>query len=90
MHIDFSVLEDCQNLYDSYGEICVKCNCCGRFDESTKLEAQLKMHKEQLKENIDFGGWWEECNELQEANVKANIEYHEREIKDVEEKIRVR
>lgn len=26
-------LEECQNLDDSYGEICVKCNKCGRYDE---------------------------------------------------------
>lgn len=33
IHVDFGVTENCQNLEDSYGEICVKCNKCGRFDE---------------------------------------------------------
>ena len=30
--IDYGVTEDCKNLEESYGEICVKCNKCGRFD----------------------------------------------------------
>lgn len=25
-------IDDCQNLEESYGEICVHCNKCGRFD----------------------------------------------------------
>lgn len=33
MHIDYSVLDNCKNLKDSYGEICVQCNKCGRFCE---------------------------------------------------------
>ena len=28
----FSVSKDCKNLGESFGEICVKCNACGRFD----------------------------------------------------------
>lgn len=30
--IDYGVTDNCQNLEESYGEICVKCNKCGRFD----------------------------------------------------------
>jgi hypothetical protein len=29
--IDYAILPECQNLSESYGEICVKCNKCGRF-----------------------------------------------------------
>lgn len=29
--VDFGVIKDCKNLEMSYGEICVKCNKCGRF-----------------------------------------------------------
>jgi hypothetical protein len=31
VHICLSVLDNCKNLEDSYGEICVRCNKCGRF-----------------------------------------------------------
>ena len=33
MHIDYSVLDNCKNLEDSYGEICVQCNKCARNPE---------------------------------------------------------
>ena len=36
IHITYSALDDCQNLESSYGEICVRCNKCGRFDKETK------------------------------------------------------
>lgn len=29
--VDSAVSENCKNLSESYGEICVKCNKCGRF-----------------------------------------------------------
>ena len=39
--VDYSALDNCKNIEASYGEICVKCNRCGRFsqrqnDETTK------------------------------------------------------
>ena len=36
IHIDFAISRDCQNLEASYGEICVKCNKCGRFADKQK------------------------------------------------------
>ena len=30
--IDIVPIKGCKNLVESYGEICVKCNKCGRFD----------------------------------------------------------
>ncbi len=36
MFDDYSVLDNCKNLESSFGEICVKCNKCGRF-ENNKL-----------------------------------------------------
>lgn len=32
--IDNAVSNNCKNLSESYGEICVKCNKCGRFDKA--------------------------------------------------------
>lgn len=29
--VDSAVSKNCKNLSESYGEICVKCNKCGRF-----------------------------------------------------------
>ncbi len=33
LHISIAVRDDCKNLAESYGEICVLCNKCGRFDK---------------------------------------------------------
>lgn len=44
IHIDFSVADDCKNLEDSYGEICVRCNKCGRF-------GNIEEDKNVIKEN---------------------------------------
>lgn len=88
MHIDFAVNENCENLNGSYGEICVKCNCCGRFDESTKYKCQLETLKGRLKEEQKFDDWSEGVEELQRSNVNANIEYLETKIREIEEKLR--
>jgi hypothetical protein len=39
IHICYGVTDDCKNLEESYGEICVQCNKCGRFDED-KAESE--------------------------------------------------
>jgi hypothetical protein len=31
---DVAVSNNCKNLSESYGEICVRCNKCGRFDKA--------------------------------------------------------
>lgn len=39
--IDYSCRDDCKNLEESYGEICVQCNRCGRFDVDVDRMAPL-------------------------------------------------
>lgn len=86
-HIDYSVTDNCLNLSDSYGEICVKCNCCGRFDKATQYQAQINVYTRQLQEEKDFDNWVEGAEELQMKNIKLNIEYYENLIKQAEEKL---
>ena len=38
--IDMGAIQNCQNLEESYGEICVKCNKCGRFDAKKQTEGE--------------------------------------------------
>lgn len=42
MFIDYGVTKDCVNS-DSYGEICVKCNQCGRFNKKEKEKEDGKV-----------------------------------------------
>jgi hypothetical protein len=32
IYIDYTPILDCKSLEETYGEICIKCNKCGRFD----------------------------------------------------------
>lgn len=77
VHFCFSVRKDCCNMLDSYGEICVGCNCCGRIDEDTKWQSRLATHERHLQENAEFDNWDSnpEMRALQEKNVAANAVY---------------
>ena len=89
MHISYSVADNCQNLYDSYGEICVLCNCCGRFDPKTKLKCQLDLNKRMLEETREFDNWADdpELRALQRRNIASDIESFGRKIRELEAKI---
>lgn len=82
MFIDYAVLENCENPY-SYGEICVGCNACGRFDKKTRLESKLKVLEEWLEDRKNFDMWAEdeEIRKIQEKNLSESIKEIEREIK---------
>jgi hypothetical protein len=86
IHIDFSIRKDCKNLQDSFGEICVKCNACGRFDKKTQKQCYLRVLKEHLKEQKEFNDWDNEpkLRKLQEENIKANIKSIRQKIKEAE------
>ena len=85
LHISYSVTDDCENLYDSYGTICVWCNCCGRIDKDTKYEAQLRHYEKMLQEQYTFNRWHEDkdIRENQEDNIKSNIKYFKEVIEDL-------
>lgn len=46
MFADYGVLDGCQNVESSYGEVCVQCNKCGRFREPTEEEKQRETEAE--------------------------------------------
>lgn len=81
--ISRSAVQGCINPY-SFGEICVGCNACGRFDKDTQKECALKIYKQQLKEQYEFNDWIEGMEEIQRKNIKSNIEYLERKIKEMD------
>ena len=81
MHLDYSVGEDCMNI-NSYGEICVKCNCCGRFDESTKIEAQrIYWNRLLVKEQEELE---KITSKIYKNNVKNDIKYFNKKLKELE------
>ena len=89
VHISYSVAKNCQNLYDSYGMICVHCNCCGRIDPETMLQCQLETTKRWLKEKQEFDGWSDdpEVSAIQRKNVATDVGFFKRNIKAIKAKI---
>ena len=85
--MDCAVLDNCQNLEDSYGEICVFCNCCGRVDKATQLESQLLTYKRHLEEEEQFDSWIEGWEETQRKNKAASIDTLKKKIKQVEDEL---
>jgi hypothetical protein len=90
IHVCCSILDRCKNLNDSYGEICVGCNACGRVSRKTMLEDRLAVYKEHLKEDVDKIGhpWY--TWDTQKKNILSSIEYKVREIRKIQNQMRKR
>ena len=84
--LDQGVAKNCWNLIDSYGMICVKCNCCGGFDADSKDTSRLRVLRRWLQE-------WQQKRtdpgfqtELQQKNIRADIRRCQRQIRYYERK----
>lgn len=66
--VDFAPLDGCQNVEESYGEICVKCNKCGRFREPTEEEKRLSAEAEAEIERL-FAEAFAEDESTDETNT---------------------
>jgi hypothetical protein len=78
--LDIAVLSVCKNFIDSYGMICVGCNCCGRLNPKTKYASRLKVAKRHLKEEQEDLTKSEFQTELQQKNIRSNIRSFKRQI----------
>jgi hypothetical protein len=89
IHICLSALAKCYATIWSYGEICVKCNCCGRFGKGKKMwKARLNFHKQCLEESKKFDNWIEGWEETQRENKIKDIKYHTKKIKQIKIKLK--
>ncbi len=80
LYLDRFVDRHCKNLLDSYGMICVQCNCCGRFDPKTMYADRLKVARRQLKEDqvkLTKRGFQ---TTLQQRNIRIDIRHFKRQI----------
>lgn len=76
-----SVSKDCINMA-SYGVICVGCNACGRFDESTMWKSRYEMYVGELAELVGkFGEDFYKSN-LQQMNIATDVIYFGKKIKE--------
>lgn len=86
--LDQQVDSKCKNLLDSYGEICVKCNCCGRLDRKTMYKCRLKVAKRWLKEDLEKITQPGFQTALQQKNIRTDIRYFKQLINYDERKIK--
>lgn len=89
VHIDWAVRENCWNLYDSYGQICVGCGCCSS-DPKVRAESRLRVCKRMLQEQYDFDDWDEDegWKETQQKNIRLNIQYFKRRVRYYEKRLK--
>ncbi|MBU3111965.1 hypothetical protein [Clostridium lacusfryxellense] len=45
--VEYGALDNCKNVMESYGEICVHCNQCGRFDKK-EIKKENKSESEEI------------------------------------------
>lgn len=76
-----NIMKDCIN-HDSYGEICVGCNACGRFDKETMWKSRYDMYVMHLKELVQkYGDDFYNSN-LQQENISSDVIYYGNKIKE--------
>lgn len=83
LHISRSVMENCQNPYDSYGEICVGCNCCGRMGEDTMWQARYELAIRELGELVEKLASEHFQSNLQQANICSSISSWSEDLKEI-------
>lgn len=82
-NIDVAAKNDCYNLEDSYGEICVHCGCCHE-DERIRNYARFVVTAQHLLERMQFDQYYSDDPDtarLQYGNVKCDIAGYKRELK---------
>jgi len=77
--VDSSVEDTCKNHEDSYGEVCVGCNACGRIDKSHMYRDYLTVLLRHRQESLSFTAWAADpvLRSIQEANVVENLRYYD-------------
>lgn len=78
--LDYQVKENCYNLYESYGEICVKCGCCSDDPES-RFKSRIELADRRLEELESFitGGDADLISSLQRKNSQRSIKFWKKE-----------
>lgn len=79
--VDEQVQDNCWNLYDSFGEICVHCGCCSK-DKKTRYAARVECLERWQAENERFDEFDDDpvlCR-VQMHNKAANARHYRRQL----------
>ncbi len=83
MNVCKSIMKNCQNPYDSYGEICVGCNCCGRFGEDTMWQARYDLAVRELSDLVEKLTSEHFQSNLQQANICSSISSWSKDLEEI-------
>lgn len=83
MNVCKSIMKKCQNPYDSYGEICVGCNCCGRFGEDTMWQARYDLAVRELSDLVEKLASEHFQSNLQQANICSSISSWSKDLEEI-------
>lgn len=86
--IDEQVRDNCWNLYDSYGEICVHCGCCSE-DLKVRYKGRVDCISEWLKEQEAFDRWDDdpEFRAMQQRNHTVTVQRLKRQLRYYSKKL---
>jgi len=81
LFVDEQVRDNCWNLYDSYGEICVHCGCCSN-DKKVRYAARVNCLKAWIAEKEAFDMWDDdpETRKIQEQNNAKTLRFWKRQL----------
>lgn len=88
MFVDEQVRDECWNLYDSYGAICVHCGCCSK-DPKVRYSGRVACIKAWLEEQEAFDRWDDdpELMKIQKLNRRKNIDRLKRQLRYYSKKL---
>lgn len=87
--IDASATDNCWNLYESYGEICVHCGCCSK-DPVVRTKARIDVLQRHIEHFESFDGWSEDLlvKATQKMNIEKNLRSFKRQLQYYQKRLR--
>ncbi len=87
-HISEHVKDNCWNLLDSYGEICVHCGCCSK-DKETRYKGRIECLEAWIEEKEHFRYWSDdpETRKIQERNCAETLRHFKRQLRYYRKKL---
>ena len=86
-HIDAQARNECWNLYDSYGEICVHCGCCSR-NKLIRYKARIEAIKGWIWQQENWYKPDETWEEYQHKNRRKTMRHWKRQLRYYEKKLK--
>lgn len=87
-HIGEGVKDNCWNLLDSFGKICVHCGCCSK-DKETRYKGRIECLEAWIEGKKHFQYWSDdpETRKIQERNRAETLRHFKRKLRYYRKKL---